>query len=241
MRGTWLIVRRELAAYANSYWGYLVVAVILLVDGLLFNAYAMGDSPRYSADVLELFFRFSFGTTVIAAVLLTMRLIAEERQTGTIVLVDSSPLSDSQIVIGKYLSAMAVLGILILATVYMPALIFVNGRVSVGHIVSGYLGLFLVGSAATAMGTFGSVVSRSQLVAAAIGGVLVVFAIVAWMLATVTEPPFSPIFSYVALFDQHFQPFRRGRVNTESIVYLLSLTFLFLMLSTRWLSARRWR
>lgn len=241
MRGMLLIIRRELAAYVNSFWGYIVIAAILVIDGLLFNAFALGDKPRFSAEVLEQFFFFSFGTTAIAAVLLTMRLVAEERQTGTIVLIDSSPLSDWQIVVGKYVSAMAVLGVLVLITLYMPALIFVNGKVSVGHIVSGYVGLLLVGSAAVAIGTFGSVVSRSQLVAAVISGVLVVFVLLAWMLARVTEPPFSGLFSYMALYDHHFQPFMKGRVNTESIVYLLSLTFVFLMLSTRWLAARRWR
>lgn len=241
MRGVLLIARRELAAYVNSFWGYLVVVAILVIDGLLFNAYALGDDPRYSAEVLQDFFRFSFGTTCIAGILLTMRLVAEERQTGTIVLVDSSPLSDWQIVGGKYLSAMAVLGVLTLATLYMPALIFVNGKVSVGHIVSGYLGLLLVGSVATAIGTFASVASRSQLVAAVIGAAILVFILVTWMLAKIAEPPFAELFSYMALFDKHFQPFRRGRINSESVVYLVSVTYVFLMLSTRWLAARRWR
>lgn len=241
MRGMLLIIRRELAAYVNSFWGYSVIAAILVIDGLLFNAFALGDKPRFSTEVLEQFFFFSFGTTTVAAVLLTMRLVAEERQTGTIVLVDSSPLSNWQIVAGKYVSAMVVLGTLVLVTLYMPALIFVNGKVSVGHVVSGYFGLLLVGSAAVAIGTFGSAVSRSQLVAAVISSVLVVFVLLAWMLAKVTDPPFADLFAYVALYDRHFQPFKEGRVSTESIVYLTSLTFLFLMLSTRWLAARRWR
>ena len=79
--------------------GYLVVASILAIDGLLFNAYSLGTGARYSTKVLEEFFYFSFGTTMVAAILLTMRLLAEERQTGTALLLDASPLSDTQIIV----------------------------------------------------------------------------------------------------------------------------------------------
>ena len=140
MSGLLLVARRELGAYLNSLWGYLVAAIMLVIDGLLFNAFALGKTARYSSDVLEDFFYFSFGTTVITAVLLTMRLLAEERQTGTIVLVDSSPLSDWQIVGGKFLSALVFLGGVTFISLYMPALIFVNGKVSVAHIASGNSG-----------------------------------------------------------------------------------------------------
>lgn len=241
MREVLLVARRELGAYFNSFWGWAIIASILVIDGLLFNAFAVSSKPRLSAEVLHDFYFFSFGTTIIAAVFLTMRLLAEERQTGTIVLIDSSPLRDWQIVVGKYASALTVLTVLTLSTLYMPGLIFVNGKVSAGHIFAGYLGLFLVGAAATAVGTFGSAVARSQLVAGVLTGVMLVFLLVAWMLAKVTEPPLSDMFSYMSLFDRHFQPFMKGRIQVEDIVYYLSLVFGFLMLSTRWLSLRRWR
>ncbi|MCB9746122.1 MAG: ABC transporter permease subunit [Alphaproteobacteria bacterium] len=241
MSGLWLVARRELGAYINTVWGWVVVAAVLVIDGLLFNAFAMGDTARYSSDVLEDFFFFSFGTTTVAAVLLTMRLIAEERQTGTIVLMDSSPLSDWQVVGGKFTSAMIFLGGMTLLTLYMPALIFVNGKVSVGHIFSGYLGLLLVGGATAAIGTFGSALARSQFVAAILSGVITVVMLVSWLLGRVTDPPLADVFSYMSLFDRHFQPFQGGRINTEDVVFYLSVTFVFLLLSTRVLSARRWR
>lgn len=241
MRGVLLVARRELGAYLNSYWGYLVVAIVLVINGLLFNAFALGKTARYSSDVLEDFFYFSFGTTVIAAVLLTMRLIAEERQTGTIVLIDASPLTDWEVIGGKFLSAMTYLGGMTLMSAYMPALIFVNGKVSFGQIGAGYLGLLLAGGAATAIGTFGSSVARSQLVAAVVSGAAVLFFLVSWLLARVTDPPLADIFSYMSLFDRHFQPFMRGRINVEDVVFYLTVTFVFLLLSTRVLSARRWR
>lgn len=241
MRGLLLVARRELGSYLNSGWGYAIIALILVVDGLLFNAFALGEKPRYSSTVLEHFFEFSFGTTMIAAILLTMRLIAEERQTGTIVLVDSSPLAPWQVIGGKYLSAMAMLGILTLGSVYMPALIFVNGKVSMGHVVAGYVGLFLTGGVACAVGTFASAIARNQMVAAMIGAAIVVFLVVTWLLARITEAPLSDLFAYMALYDKHFRPFREGRINVQSVVYCASISFVFLMGSSRWLAARRWR
>jgi ABC-2 type transport system permease protein len=241
MRGIFLVARRELGTYLNSLWGYLVVAVILALNGLLFNAFALGDDPKYSAVVLQDFFYFTFGTTLTAAVLLTMRLVAEERQTGTIVLVDSSPLSDWEIVVGKYLSAWVVLAVLVLATLYMPALVFVNGKIAPGQVVAGYLGLLLVASAGAAIGTFGSAAARHQLVAAVISAVLVAFLVLCWLLARIVHPPFADLLSYLSLYDRHFRPFGQGKINLDSVVYFLSLTFVFLMLSARWMAARRWR
>jgi len=236
-----LIARRDLAAYFNSIWGYLVVAALLFFNGLAFNVFAIGRSPKYSTDVLEDFFYWTFGFVMTAAVLLTMRLIAEERQTGTLVLVDSSPLADWQIVGGKFLSALGFLALMIALTGYMPALIFLEGKVSYGHIVAGYTGLLLSGAAVVAIGTFSSAVSKHQLVAAVIAGVIVGVLILSWLLGRVTEAPLSDVFSYLSLYDRHFQPFQRGRINLEDVIYYLSITFAFLMLSSRWLAARRWR
>lgn len=241
MRGLLLVTKRELGAYLNGYWGYLIVAILLALQGLFFNAFALGSSARVSSDVLEDFFYFSFGFTVAAAVLLTMRLVAEERQTGTIVLIDSSPLADWQVVCGKYLSAVVIIAAMLALSAYMPALIFVNGKVSLGHIASGYLGVLLAGSATAAIGTFTSSITRYQIVAAILGGVMVVMLVLAWLLGRVTDAPLDAIWSYMSLFDRHFQPFMRGRINLEDVVFYLSLTFVFLMLSTRMMSARRWR
>ena len=241
MRGTLLVARRDFSAYFNSLWGYVVMAFLLVVNGLLFNTVAMGRSARPSTQVLEQFFYISFGTTVIAAVLITMRLLAEERQQGTQALLDSCPLSDRQIVLGKYLSAMGFLSVITLATVYMPALIFINGKVSLGHIIAGYTGLLMVGSATVAIGTFGSSVARNQLEAAAVSGFVVIVMLVMWQLARLTDAPFTDLFSQMSLYDKHFQPFQRGRVNLSDVTFYLSTTFLFLTMSIRLIETRRWR
>jgi ABC-2 type transport system permease protein len=143
--------------------------------------------------------------------------------------------------LGKYLSALAFLSLLTLATLYMPALIFVHGKVSIGHITAGYAGLLLVGAAVLAIGTFGSSLGRNQLEAAAVSGFLVLFFVLTWKLGRIAAPPLSEIFSNMSLYDKHFQPFQRGRVEVAAVVYYLSLCFVFLSLSIRHMSLRRWQ
>jgi len=112
----------------------------------------------------------------------------------------------------------------------------------VGHIFAGYLGLLLVGSATIAIGTFASSLSRSQVVAAVIGGVITVFLLITWLLAKIADPPLKEILSYMSLFDRHFRrSFMVGTIHTTDIVYYLSITFAFLMMSTRWIASRRWK
>ena len=241
MRGMLLVARRDLGAYFNSYWGFVIIAAVLVIDGLLFNAWALGDEAKYSSKVIEDFFYPSFGLTATASVFVTMRLIAEERQTGTIVLVDSSPVSPGQFVGGKFLSALFVMALLVLATIYMPALVFVNGKVSYGHLVAGYTGLLLVAAACCGIGTLASAISRHQLVAGVISAALVVFFVLAWLLAKVTDPPIKDLISYLSFYDRHFRPFGRGQINTEDVVFFLSITFVSLMLASRFMAARRWR
>ena len=239
MKAILLLARRELGYYLNTTWGYAVMALILVLDGILFNTFAMGESARYSADVLEDFFYFSSGTTMIAGVLLTMRLIAEERQTGTENLLQTAPISEAQVVAGKFLGAGSFLGLITLLTLYMPVLIQINGKVSWAQIGAGYLGLFCLGATSVAIGTLGSAVARTQLFAALLSGCLLVLLLLGWLMGKAADPPLDSIFSYSALFDRHYQPFMRGRINTESLFYYASTTFFLLLLSTRVLQARR--
>jgi ABC-2 type transport system permease protein len=240
MSGILLIARREFGAYVNTAWGWVILSLALLLSGLFFNGDAMGKSAKLSADVLERFFYDTGGFVLIMSVLLTMRLFAEERQTGTIVLLESSPLDELQMVAGKYLSAMAVIFFFCVCSLYMPALIFVNGKIGYDQIAVGYLGLLLMGSASVAIGTWASSVSRNQILAAAIAAVVVALFLLSWVVAYVTDPPFKALVSYLAFYQKQFQPFMDGRIDTQSVVYFVSVTFAFLLLATRSLAARRW-
>jgi ABC-2 type transport system permease protein len=241
MRTITLLVRRELRSYFDTAWGWTILALVLVIDGLMFNAFALGTKERLSANVLSDFFYLSAGTTMIAGVLLTMRLIAEERQTGTFTLLQTAPIRPVEIVLGKFFGALAFLTILTAMTAYMPALIFVHGKVSLGQILVGYVGLLSLGASTIAIGTFSSSLARNQLLAAVLGAGLLVFLLLGWLLGQVTDQPLSDIFSYIAIFDRHFQPFMKGRLNTEGLVYYGSVSFAFLLMATRTLQLRRLR
>jgi ABC-2 type transport system permease protein len=176
-----------------------------------------------------------------ASVFLSMRLLAEERQNGSMVLLASSPVRERDIVLGKFLSAFIFLSLITLAGLFMPMLILVNGKLSVGHVAAGYLGLLLLGSAALAIGTLGSTLARSQLLAAIISGSLLVCLIVVWMVGTVTERPLNDVFFAMALWGRHFPPFQAGIIHVRDVVYYLAVTYFFLFVSIRVLEARRWR
>ncbi len=241
MTATWLIARRELGAYLRTMSGYVIAAVVLFVDGILFNVRALGGpQERLSTEVLSEFFFNSSGLVMAASVFLSMRLLAEERQNGSMVLLASSPVREHEIVLGKFLSAFIFLTMMTLAGVFMPMLILVNGKLSLGHVAVGYAGLLLLGSATLAIGTLGSTLARSQLLAAIISGCLVVCLIIVWMVGTVTERPLNDVFFALALWGRHFPPFQAGILNLRDVVYYLAVTYFALFLSVRVLEARRW-
>ncbi len=241
MRPIWLIARRELAAYLKGMLGYVIFAVLLVLEGLMFNVWALSSGEYRSAEVLGAFFTLTFGISTAAAVLLTMRLFAEEERDGTLVLLTTAPISDWQIVLGKWLSAFVMVLLFDAMTLHMPLLILVNGHVEPGHLAAGYLGLALVGAATTALGTLASALTRYQVVAGVLGGAFCLGLTLMWMLGKVADPPFDTILSYISLHNKHFMPFMRGSVHLRDVVYYASLAFLALLLTRQIVGARRWR
>ncbi len=236
-----LIARRELGSYLRSPGGYIIAAATLLVNGLLFNTRALGGAAKLSSQVLEHFLRDASGTTTVAAVLLAMRLFAEERQSGSLVLLYTSPVRDAEMVIGKFLAALLFLGALVLMSLYLPALIFVNGKVSLGHIAGGYLGLLLVGAAALALGLLGSSLARNQLVAGILAALFIFVLFLCWHLSRVVDPPLGTVIAHFSMYEKHFFPFMRGLVQLSDVVYYLSVIYLALMASVRAIQNERWR
>lgn len=241
MRGVLLITGREMQAYLRGMGGYVVAALVLLINGILFNAFALGAGKKLSSEVLENFFYFSSGTTMFASVLLSMRLLAEERRDGTLVLLYTAPIGDWSIALGKWLSAFLFLALILAVSVYMPLLIAINGSINPGHVWAGYMGLLLLASACTALGTLASSLSQSQVVSAVLAATLIVGLLLCWMLSKVADPPFDTLFSHLALFDKHFAPFMKGSANSRDAFYYLSVTFFSLLLTRQVLGSRRWR
>jgi len=240
MSQTLLIARRELRAYFRSPLGSVVIASALLLDGILF--YWRSLSQRLlSGEALAEFFWWTSGVTITAALFLSMRLVAEERQTGTFTLLNTSPIAEWQIVIGKYLSVWCMVVLLTLLSVYMPLLLLVNGKVSFGHIVIGYLGQVLIGGAAAAIGLFASTLTRSQLVAIVVGAAIVVLMLVFWVLGQAIDPPLNKVLAAAALHHANFRPFQFGILELGATTYYLSVAYLFLFGSVKVLEARRWR
>jgi ABC-2 type transport system permease protein len=236
-----LIARREFRAYVRSPFGYIVAAATLLIDGLLFEGFALGAEARLSADVLFDFFYFASGTTMVAAILLSMRLVAEERQTGTLVLLNTSPVRDSEIVAGKFLASLGFVFVLTALTSYMPLLILVNGRVSAAHILVGYLGLILLGAASVAIGLFASALAKTQVLAAIAGAGILVAMLLLWLVGRVTDPPLNTFLAGLALHNERQSAFMRGLLELDNVVYYVAVTYFFLLAATKTLEARRWR
>jgi ABC-2 type transport system permease protein len=241
MRTTLLIARRELSAYFRTMSGYVIAGLMLLIVGLLFNVFCIGGPDKLSAEVLSQFFFWTGGFSVVAGLFLSMRLLAEERQTGTLVLLTSSPVHDWQIVIGKFLSAFVFLTLIVASTIYMPLLVLVNGKVSFGQLAAGYLGVLLFGSTGVAIGTFGSAIARNQVLAVIFSSCIALAMTVAWMLGKVTEHPLNDVFVALALYGRHFPPFQAGSIHVRDVIYYVAVSYVALFASIRVMEARRWR
>jgi len=242
MNAVFLIAKRDFASYFRGITGYAIIAVLLLVDGLIFQGIALSGREQLSSQVLSTFFLNSHGVTFAAGVLLTMRLLAEEQHDGTIVLLFTAPVRDWQIVLGKWLAGVWVVLIFIALTAYMPLMVLMNGSVHPGHIFAGYLGLVLTGFAAVAIGLLTSALTQHQVLAAVSGAAIGIgFTFFNWV-AKKVDAPFDDVFSYLSMYDKHFLPsFSKGAIHTRDVVFFLSITFFFLLATRQVLGARRWR
>jgi ABC-2 type transport system permease protein len=124
---------------------------------------------------------------------------------------------------------------------FMPLMIMVNGKISMGQIAAGYLGLLLYGGAALAIGTFGSAVARTQLLALIISAALLTTMVLLWLVAAITDRPLNEVFLALAIFKRPQTPFQVGVVHLRDVVYYLAVIYFALFASTRVLEARRWR
>ncbi len=172
--------------------------------------------------------------------LVTMRLVAEERRQNTFELLLTSPIRDVEVILGKFLGALAFLLFLLLLTAPYPLLLYAYGKPETGPILTGYLGLLLMGCALVAIGLFFSSVTDSQMVAAALSFMAV---IVIWLIkwgAQSATGAWNRILAFLSFYDR-FDEFSRGVIDSSSVIYLLSFAVFFLYLSTRSLESRSWR
>jgi ABC-2 type transport system permease protein len=178
---------------------------------------------------------------MIASVVLGMRPLAEERQSGSKSLLQTAPNNEREIVLGKFLAGYSMIVLLIILTTYMPLHVYLNGKVSLGHILVGYVGLFLLGAASIAICLFASALANSQVVALIIGAALMAALVLLWAPAKVTEPPLNKFLNALALQHENFRPFMNGILQLKSVAFYLVVTYFFLLCAGKVLEARRWR
>ncbi len=241
MRNIWWILRRDLGAQLGSPMGYIILTCALALHGLMFNTVVVGQGSMMSEEVLQRFFFWAGGVNATAAVFVAMRLIAEERQLGTLTLLSTSTVRDYQLVVGKFLSGVAFIALLTLMTLYMPALILINGKIAVSHLLAGYLGMLLFASSALALALVCSAAAPNQLIALVLGALVVLLFVLFWFVAKIASPPFEDLIAYLSLHDKHFRPFMRGLISIKDVVFYLSLIYVALVTATRILESRRWQ
>jgi ABC-2 type transport system permease protein len=241
MQNIYVIAKRELGSYFVSPIAYVAVAVYLVVAGFIFVLEVNGMATYGAPVSLE----GQFGTMVflwlIFAPPLTMRLLAEEQRMGTLELLLTSPVSDWEVVVGKFLAGAAVLLLTIVITLTYGLMLKIFGNADVGPMAAGYLGLFLTGTTLMSVGVLASSMTQNQVIAAVLAFVIT---LMLWVLGAagqlVSNPTASQFFSQVGFFE-HTSNFWRGVIDTNDIVYFLSVIVLALFIATRVLETRRWR
>lgn len=246
MKGALATLSRELRAYFFSPLAYAILTLFLLVNGFIFWVIVsfLSDPRARIGAPLELFFGQTvyFWLVLLCIVpVLTMRLLAEERKSGTIEVLMTAPVTETQVVLGKYFAALLFYLCLWLPTLVYVAIIARHADVDPGPVAAGYLGVLGVGALFLAVGVFASSVARNQIVAAVLTFALLVLLFSCGLLANlVTGEVLKKAFAYLDLW-QHMDDFAKGLVDTRRLVYYVSGSAFFLFLATRALAANKWR
>jgi len=236
MKNIAIIAQKELRAYFASPIAYVVIAAFLAMTGFFFWLIV---SLSREASLRGVFANMAIILLFIAPAL-TMRLLAEEQRSGTIELLLTLPVRDWQVVLGKFLASLAVFALMLALTLYYPLLLVWLGNPDRGPIISGYIGLLLVGGAFLSIGVFTSSLSGNQVVAALLGfGAMLIL----WLIdiaGRLFGPPASDVVTYVSM-SQHYFDFVRGIIDSKDVIFFLSVMAAFLFLSVQTLQLRRWR
>ena len=250
MKIFWALLRRELAAFFFSLTGYVIIASVTLLTSLGFVVLIVGAGNNpFTAPVTEMFYStfFFWLVVLLVAPVITMRLFAQEKASGTFETLMTTPVGDFQVVAAKFAAA-----IIFYMAAWLPMLacLFIvrhftnqSGALDAGVVGGMYLGIFLTGCLFLSLGCFASAISRSQMAAAMISFVLGVSLFSLGFLAKqipVTAQWQTQVLSYFGLFDQ-MNDFARGVVDTRTVIFYASLTMLFLFLTLRLVESRRWR
>jgi ABC-2 type transport system permease protein len=235
VRRLFAIVGREWRAYFLSPLAYVILTAYMFLNGLIFSRIvAFLSSPGAPRErFLSLMFTNTYFWifTLFIVPIITMRLLAEERKTGTLEVLLTSPVSESTVVFGKFLGALG-----FFLVVWVPGLIFIlylrtQTAVDLGAVASGYLGIALIGAYFISIGTFASTLTKNQIIAAILTFGILIPLFSAGLFQSGADPSHQTIIDYLNMWD-HMDEFARGVVDTRRLVYYLSGTVFFLFLSS---------
>jgi len=254
MRNVWTICRRELYSYFVSPIAWVLLAIFAFLSGAFtyiitasfVRASMEGQmtGQSFPMNLNEQVIRPLFSNVAVIGLflipLISMRLFAEEKRQGTIELLVTSPVHDLEIVLGKWLSAVIMYSSLLLVLLLDYCFLFIYGQPDWKPVVTGFLGVLLLGGCLLSLGTFISTTTKNQIVAGAVGFAL---ALLLWILEWTTSFGNSPtvqVLSYASILS-HLDSFARGVIDSKDVIYYLSMIFLGLFLTTRSLESLRWR
>ena len=255
MKGFWSVYRKELNSVFASPVFYVVAFIFLTISGVFFFlildyfnhlSFELAQNPALGrqVDIMEIalrsfFLNISF-ILLFMAPLLTMRLYAEERKSGTLELLFTYPITDASAVAGKYASAVTAFLVLLAGTFPgIIALAFASAP-AWKPIMSGYLGVFLLGSAFLSLGIFASTLTQNQIISAVITFGLLVVLWFAGDAKSLVGPGFGGVLEYLSV-TKHFEGLSKGVIDSRDILFFLVFMTFFLFLTLRQMSSYRWR
>lgn len=239
------VFKKELRLYFGSFIAYSLATAFLLLTGYFFYTDMVfydlfGDFMDITASLWAYYFQDVRFVTLLILPLLTMRLFAEEKKLGTLELLWTYPLTDVQIVLGKFLACLLVFVLMVFGTLLYPLMLSTVHNFAWGPPLAGYLGVILLGATFIACGTFISSLTENQVVCAmSTYGVLVFFWFLTWNEEAV-GPQMIGAISRFSLFDR-FEDFSKGVINSQDVVFFLLATGFFLYLTLQSLESRKWR
>lgn len=239
MNETLAIYRKEMKTYFNSPIAYIVIGTFLVISNWLFMDF--GDYPFFAINIADIRNLFDYASIVLLffAPAISMRLISEEKDKGTLELLVTMPVSDTSIILGKYLSTLAVFAVILLGTLVTPITISFIGDLDSGVVISSYVGFFFLGASYLAMGLAASSFTKNQIISYIAGIIIIAFF---FLMNGFTSGSgfFGTLFENLSI-RYHYQNFFRGVIDSRDVLYFLSLIAVSLTVSVAALSSRKYR
>jgi ABC-2 type transport system permease protein len=237
------IARREFRSYFDSLVAYVVIGGSLLGLGLYFFLFHGGFWQVDRVTMARMFEAMPFALVILVLPLITMRSLAEEKRAGTIELLITLPVTDAEVILGKYFAALAMVVILLVATLPYPIAMFVwpwhLGALDWGPVWAGYLGLFLYAASGTAVGMLFSSITESQIIAFFLTAFTLVFLLVLGQFVEYLPGYLGDAVAFLS-FQARYAPFERGLIDTRAVIYFVSVAIICLLFAFRSLESRKW-